>query len=51
MHIINDNYLSECNYLSALVLFWMSVISKAFVATLSMCLFAEKDIEQKLLLF
>ena len=29
----------------------LSAISKAFVADLSMCLFAEKDIAQKLLLF
>ena len=43
IYIINYNYLS--------VFFWTSVISKVFVATLSMCLFAEKDIAQKLLLF
>ena len=29
----------------------LSAISKVFVADLSMCLFAEKDIAQKLLLF
>ena len=29
----------------------LSVISKVFVADLSMCLFAEKDIAQKLFLF
>ena len=31
--------------------FGLSVISKVFVADLSMCLFAGKDIAQKLLLF
>ena len=36
-YIVNYNYLSEYNYLS--VFFWTSVISKVFVATLSMCLF------------
>ena len=49
IYIINYNKLSEYNYLS--VFFWTSVIPKVFVATLSMCLFAEKDIAQKLLLF
>ena len=34
-YIVNYNYLSEYNYLS--VFFWTSVISKVFVATLSMC--------------
>ena len=45
IYIINYNYLSEY------VFFWTSVISKVFVATLSMCLFARKDIAQKLFLF
>ena len=49
IYIRNYNKLSEYNYLS--VFFWTSVIPKVFVATLSMCLFAEKDIVQKLLLF
>ena len=49
IYIINYNYLSEYNYLS--VFFWTSVIPKVFVAALSMCLFAENDIAQKLLLF
>ena len=31
--------------------FGLSVISKVFVADLSMCLFAGKDIAQKLLMF
>ena len=31
--------------------FWTSIIPKVSVATLSMCLFAEKNIAQKLLLF
>ena len=39
------NYLFEC------VFFWMSVISKVFVSTLSMCLFDGKYIAQKLFLF
>ena len=47
--MINYNYLSEYNYLS--VFFWTSVIAKVFVATLSMCLFAEKEIARKLVLF
>ena len=46
---MRHDYLSEYNYLSAF--FWMSVIPKVFVATLSMCLFAEKDTAQKVLLF
>ena len=49
IYIIDYNNLSEYNYLS--VFFWTSAIPKVFVATLSMCLFAEKDIAQKLLLF
>ena len=46
---MNYNYLAEYNYLS--VFFWTSIIPKVFVETLSMCLFAEKDIAQKILLF
>ena len=49
IYFTNYSYLSEYNYLS--VFFCTFVVRKVFVATLSMSLFAEKDIAQKLLLF
>ena len=49
IYFTNYSYLSEYNYLS--VFFWTFVVRNVFVARLSMCLFAEKDIAQKLLLF
>ena len=43
--------MANYNYLSKYVFFWTSAISRAFVATLSMCLFVGKDKAQKLFLF